>query len=271
MLNISVVLYKTQDSDIKRIINSLISLKKLNRLYFVDNSPKKNLFLESNSNKKIVYKYIGDNLGYGKGHNIAINESIKSNITYHLVMNPDIYLSIKIFDKIFQYMDNNNEVGLLLPKTYYPNNEIQYNCRLLPSPYNLFSRFFLPIKFYNKLNDKYELKNTGYNKIINVPNLSGCFMFLRITTLKQVGLFDERFFMYFEDVDLTRRIHRKYKTIFYPQVKIIHRHERASYKNLKMTLIHIYNLILYFNRYGWIFDSERKKFNKKVLRNNNII
>nr|WP_028950943.1 hypothetical protein [Sulfurihydrogenibium subterraneum] len=60
----------------------------------------------------------------------------------------------------------------------------------------------------------YELRFTGYNKIMEVPYLSGCFMFIRTKVLEKVGLFDERFFMYLEDTELSRRIHKVSKTIF---------------------------------------------------------
>lgn len=266
MFNVSVVLYQSSKSDILRIIDTLENHDQLNSLFFIDNSPKENEYLKQLSHDKIKYIHTAKNLGYGKGHNIALRKSINLNIKYHLVLNPDIHFSAKIFDEIINFMNNNNDVGHMLPKTFYPNKELEFNCRILPSPLNLFARSFLPKKLYQNLNDKYELKSSGYNKIINVPYLSGCFMFLRVNVLKEVGIFDERFFMYPEDVDLTRRIHRKYRTIFYPKVSIIHRHEKASYSSLRMKIIHIYNMIKYFNKYGWIFDFERRNINKKILK-----
>ena len=101
---------------------------------------------------------------------------------------------------------------------------------------------------------------------MEVPYLSGCFMLLRTEALKNVGMFDERFFMYPEDIDLTRRIHRKYKTIFYPNVSVVHHHARASYQNVRLLAVHVWNLVRYFNKWGWFFDKERKKVNEFVLR-----
>ena len=71
--------------------------------------------------------------------------------------------------------------------------------------------------------------------------------------------------MYPEDIDLTRRIHSEFRTVFYPEVSIVHHHARDSYLNLKMLWIHTTNMIRYFNKWGWIFDRERKIINKKVL------
>lgn len=67
-----------------------------------------------------------------------------------------------------------------------------------------------------------------------------------------------------EDFDLMRRLHRVGRTIFYPEVTIIHNHEKASYKNKKMLKMHIKSAIIYFNKYGWFFDKERRVMNKKI-------
>ena len=101
---------------------------------------------------------------------------------------------------------------------------------------------------------------------MNVPFLSGCFMLLKIKALKQVGIFDESFFMYGEDIDLSRRIHTEYKTLFFPGAHVVHDYAKASYKSTKMLLIHMINIARYFNKWGWIFDSERKKVNADILR-----
>ena len=101
---------------------------------------------------------------------------------------------------------------------------------------------------------------------MNIPILSGCFMFLRTEALEKVGLFDEHFFMYMEDFDLNRRIHCVYKTIFFPEAVVVHEYQKASYKNIKLLKAHIKSAIYYFNKYGWFFDKERKKANKKTLR-----
>lgn len=108
-------------------------------------------------------------------------------------------------------------------------------------------------------------------KIWNCPNLSGCFMFLRNSVLKQVGSFDDKFFMYFEDTDLIRRIHRVSKTVFYPNATIIHAH-KAEHRTSKLLLkISVKSAIQYFNKYGWIFDKERRIYNRQAQRTESCI
>ena len=115
---------------------------------------------------------------------------------------------------------------------------------------------------------------TGYNNIIEVPILSGCFMMLRCEVIKHIGGFDERFFMYAEDVDLCRRIGEVSKTIFYPYISIYHEYAKGSYSNKKMLMMHIRSMTKYFNKWGWIFDKKRHIRNKKcinqIINTNNI-
>ena len=116
-----------------------------------------------------------------------------------------------------------------------------------------------------KLDKKFELHDMGYNRTIEIPSLSGCFMFLRTDILRKVGMFDERYFMYAEDLDLCRRIGEVSKTMFYPNVSVYHEYEKGSYKNKKLLKYHICSIVKYFNKWGWIYDKKRKERNRKCL------
>lgn len=261
MLNASIVLYNHTVAEITPLVDLLRLSEQVKEVYLIDNSPKENsAFQKLNAE----YVFTAKNIGYGAGHNIAIRKTIEQQIPYHLVVNPDILFNGKILDELSDFMDKNSDVGHLMPKILYPDGQIQYLCKLLPKPSDLFFRRFLPSKWTKKSNDRFELRQTGYDKIMEVPYLSGCFMFLRTKALEEVGLFDERFFMYPEDIDLTRRMHQKYKTIFYPLVSVTHHHAQASYQNVRLLFVHLWNLMKYFNKWGWFFDNERKKVNKRV-------
>ena len=117
-----------------------------------------------------------------------------------------------------------------------------------------------------KRTERFELRFTGYNREMNVPYLSGCFMLFRNSALREVGLFDERFFMYPEDIDITRRVNTKFRTVFFPGALIVHDHARESYKSWRGMWIHVSNMARYFNKWGWIRDSERSRVNRETLR-----
>ena len=262
-LTVSIVLYNNERSVIQKAIECVLQSNLEIKLFLIDNSEIDNLkYLSHYPN--VEYIFNNKNIGYGAGHNIALKK-VMDKSKYHLILNPDIEFNENVLEEIYNYMETNNHVGQVIPKVLYPDGSLQYVCKLIPTPFNLFSRL-LPGSLFKKYNQKFELRFSGYNKIMDVPYLSGCFMFLRCSALKEVGLFDERFFMYPEDIDLTRRMHKRYRTVFYPYVEIFHGHAKSSFNNIKMFTIHITNIIKYFNKWGWLFDTERKKVNRQILQ-----
>lgn len=265
MITAAIVLFNTKIEMIRRVVESYAPSNQ-RKLYLIDNSPNKCCDLYDNA-ENIEYIFVGKNIGYGSAHNIGIRKAIEQQSDYHIVLNPDLLFESRIIDDLIVYADEHQDVVYMLPKVVYPNGELQYLCKLLPTPMDLMFRRFIPNKgIFKKCNDRYVLKESGYNKIINPPCLSGCFMFMRTKTLQENNLFfDDRFFMYCEDFDLIRRMHRVGKTIFYPNVCIIHDHMQGSYKNKEMLIEHIKSACKYFNKYGWVFDKERKKNNNDIL------
>ena len=184
---------------------------------------------------------------------------------YHLVVNPDVWFSSDVIPTIWKYMEEHPEVGQIMPKVLFLDGTIQPLAKLLPTPMDMFCRMFLPEWMFARRNKRYELAHSGYKHTMDVPCLSGCFMFLRMSTLKETGLFDERYFMYAEDFDLTRRIHRNYRTLFFPQVSIYHKFSRGSHRSLRLFFAHTISMMRYFCKFGWFYDSERRHFNRRIL------
>ena len=272
-LTASVVLFNTPRSQIELLFKSVFDAKCVETFYIIDNSPNdKWRVLETeyanianSAGTKIRYIH-NQNLGYGASHNLAMQEAIEDGSVYHVVLNPDIYFEQQVLSKLLDFMDENPDAAYVLPRVEYPDGELQYLCKLLPTPADLIFRRFLPKKWGKKRNDRYCFKMTDYNKVMNPPCLSGCFMFMRLSILQENNIFfDDGYFMYCEDFDLLRRLHRVAKTLYFPGVTIVHDHAKESYKNRNMLIAHIKSAIRYFNKYGWIFDHERRVMNKGIL------
>lgn len=267
-ISASIVIYKNNLDLLEGAINSFLSATDNSILYLIDNSPTdecRDLFIH----ERIRYVFNNKNIGFGAGHNIALRQAMNSNSEYHIILNPDVYFERSVVEKLRAFMDENRNAGMVMPKILYPDGRLQPVCKLLPSPFTLFSRRFLQFNpsLLNKLNHWYEMHFAGYDKVMDVPFLSGCFMFLRMESLKAVGLFDERIFLYTEDTDLSRRIHKCYRTVFYPDASIYHYNEKGSYKNFVILLYHIASAITYFNKWGWFFDNERDHVNARIRLN----
>jgi GT2 family glycosyltransferase len=261
----SIVLYKNNADVLSSTIKSFLNTNLNVKLYLIDNSPSdilRNLVLDD----RITYIFNGENLGFGKAHNRAIGESIPLS-KYHLVLNPDVYFAAGTLEKLYSFMEQNPEVGLVLPRVLSFENELQYVCKRLPRPSDLIVRRFgsgFLKRFFKTRILLYEMHDKNYHNILEAPSLSGCFMFFRAEALKKIGLFDERFFMYMEDVDISRRMYTAFKNAYYPDAVIHHGHAKESYKTIRLLKIHAISAIRYFNKWGWIFDRERERINKNL-------
>lgn len=213
------------------------------------------------------YIHCPDNPGFGAAHNIVIEEALAGGGTYHMVVNPDVSFGPEVIPALHAFMESHPDVGLTMPDIRYPDGAHQHLCKLLPHPGDLLVRRFMPAlyRLSGRL-DAYEMRGSGYDRTMDVPALSGCFMFLRTAVLRKTGGFDERFFMYLEDVDLSRRVGRVARTVYYPAVSITHAYQKGSYKSTLLLKRHILSAIRYFNKWGWFFDAERAAVNRAAMR-----
>jgi len=248
----SVVLYKNPPEMIENVISSFLDTNLKVKLYIIDNSPTPSSF--SFGTKPIFYHYAGQNLGYGKAHNWCIQRCEPSK--YFLILNPDVILSQGVIGELSAYLDRNPDVGMACPRVLNSDDTLQYLNKRQPNITDLFLRRFYDnnktFAILKRRLDHYEMRDVGYDAIHEVPFMTGAFMFCRTRALKKVGGFDPRFFMYFEDADLSRKFqHEGYKTVYYPYVNITHLWQRESQKRLKMALIFMISGMKYFRKWGW--------------------
>ena len=250
-----IVLYKNDITMLREAIDSFLNTDLNVKLYLVDNSPTDELKILV-TDLRIEYIHNPANPGFGASHNVAIQKVFELDSDYHLVLNPDIYFEKGTLEKLCEFMDSNLNVGHIMPRVTYPNGEFQYLCKTNPTFFDLFARGFMPSflkKVFQKRMDTYEYRDRDYNKIIfDIPYLSGCFMFLRIETLKKVGFFDDKIFMYLEDADLTRRFLEVSQTAYYPTVHVYHHFAKLTHKEFKFKWITVQSAFIYFNKWGWL-------------------
>ena len=279
MITASIVTYNNNLLDLEGILRSLL-ISPVQKVWIIDHSDEfmglEDELLEYKRRDEEFLRHEGrgfkldyikeENKGYGSGHNVALRKAMEEGSQYHLVVNPDVWFGAEVIPALWRLMEDDYSIAQVMPKVLFLNGSVQRLAKLLPTPLDLFCRFFVPEGFFTRRNDRFELRHSGYDKEMNVPFLSGCFMFLRVSALKTEGIFDERFFMYMEDVDITRRLHAKYKTLFYPSFSIYHRFSRLSYHKWHLSLVHMASVIKYFNKWGWIYDGSRRRFNKTILK-----
>ena len=261
----SIVVYRNPVERVREAMASFLNTELNVRLYVIDNSPDDKA-RELCKDERVVYVFNGRNLGFGAGHNIAIRHSLKE-ANYHVVLNPDVHFEKGVLESLLSFAQARPDVGVVMPKILNPDGTIQHLCKLLPSPSDLIVRRFVPGLLKRLMGARlarYEFRDQDYESVLSVPVLSGCFMMLSCAALSQVGMFDERYFMYMEDVDLCRRMQERYKTIYFPKVAIYHGYEKGSYRSIRLMMRHIVSALRYFQKWGWFSDAERVRINRKT-------
>jgi GT2 family glycosyltransferase len=264
LISASIVLYNTSTIFLNKLFNSFETFRPDVYIIIVDNSPTN--ILQSKIPPKYKYIHSPENYGYGHSHNLAITIANELNYEYHFIVNPDVYFNEDVITKLIDVITFDNNIGMIMPNIKNEDGTLQNLPKLLPTPLSIILRKlkFLHSLFPNYINN-YEFRNFNKEKVYEVPIISGCFTIVRIEAFIKSGSFDPKYFLYFEDWDLSRRMSLNYKTIFYPKVSIIHNY--ASEANFKFNFFLIYckSAYIYFNKWGWIFDNYRIHCNKKTL------
>jgi GT2 family glycosyltransferase len=268
-ISFSVVAYKTPPAQLEKLINSIGRCSLTYSITLVDNYPTK-LLEEKAKDWGIIYIPSKKNIGYGRANNIAIRQMLETDLSkYHIIINPDVVITDGTLENLFKFMENNPEVGMATTKVVFPDGKIQYQQRLLPTPRDLFGRRFgIKTSKNAERNAVFEMQNFDHTMIFECPYLLGSFMFIRTAVFETVELFDEKFFLYLEDTDLSRRIFMKYKVLYYPKGEIIHEYHRESYHSPKALWHHIVSVFIYFNKWGWWRDKKRDEINKQLKTSN---
>lgn len=188
-----------------------------------------------------------DNLGFSKGNNLAIK---KSKGEYTLLLNPDTLVEEDTFEKVLQFMDSNPIAGGLGVKMVDgKGNFLPESKRSLPTPSVAFYKIFGLSSLFPKSKrfGKYHCGHLDKNNNHEIEILSGAFMLMRKEALDKVGLLDEDFFMYGEDIDLSYRLIKGgYKNFYFANTRIIHYKGESTKKSSVNYVFVFYNAMIIF-------------------------
>ncbi|WP_369048209.1 glycosyltransferase [Tenacibaculum sp. UWU-22] len=241
----SIVLYKEPIDALKKAINSFLNTPLKKKLYLIDNSPTNTLKAVA-VHPDIEYIFVGKNIGFSKAHNRII-KWIESD--YHLILNPDVEFAPQVIPNLISQLETKNNVAMIAPKVVFPNGLLQYSCRKYPSPSDLIIRR-LGI-FKSKIYDK-EYRNQDLSKPFYPDSILGCFMLFKTKDFLAIKGFDERYFLYLEDIDICKKIDAlQKKKYYYPQEQITHIYRRNSAKEIYLFMVHLISAVKYFNK--WLF------------------
>lgn len=192
------------------------------------------------------------NRGFGHGHNTVI-EGLKSD--YHLVLNPDVELEKDTLCVGLSALEANKDIVLVSPRVNGEGGDQEFLCKRYPTVLVLLLRGFAPgflLRLFRNRLSAYEMRDQCRgDRPVDVAIASGCFMLTRSPVLRAVGGFDEGFFLYFEDFDLSLRLEGRGRLVFEPSMRILHHGGYAANKGGRHVRYFVTSGIRFFNRHGW--------------------
>lgn len=188
------------------------------------------------------------NGGFGTGHNTVLP---RLGSDFHFILNPDILLTEDTLSDLADWLAANPQAVMARPELHFPDGRVQSlplrRCSLRPMLYRQLS--FL--RFLKKYNDAYLMAGEDLSRPVEIEFCTGSFAAVRTSVFKEIGGFDEKYFMYVEDADLTQKMLTRGKVYLVPQCKAIHAWHRAAHRELKPCIQQTASLLRYFSKWGF--------------------
>ncbi|MET2986557.1 glycosyltransferase family 2 protein [Aureibaculum conchae] len=252
----TIVLYNENVAELSKTIDSFMGITQSKKLFLVDNSPT-NVLKEKFIHPDIDYIFIGKNIGFGAAHNKVIN-TIKNLSNYHLVLNPDVTFQPHVIPNLIDKIKENKKTAMISPRVLFPNGDHQYTSRKYPTLSELIIRriSFLNSVFPSIIKEG-EYRDSDLSQPFEPDFLHGCFLLFKTEVFIKLKGFDERYFLYMEDVDICKKMDEHgFKKLYFPDVEIVHVLKKRSLKNLKLFTYHTISVFQYF--YKWNIKKRKK-------------
>ena len=195
-----------------------------------------------------------ENLGYGRAVNRLVR-SLEVLPAYLGILNTDLSWDQNTFSLLLGWLQVHPDVVLAVPQIVDERGVVQKLCKQNPTVLGLLSRRFIPRwckpNWLRRYDNWYVMHSQNYQQVFEAPYLSGCCMLTHSESFQNVGGFDERYFLYLEDADLTRKLVSLGRCIHLPQASIVHAWGRGNYGSWYLTLVNLHSAWLYFCKWGW--------------------
>ena len=250
-ISASIVLYHENLEELSNTIQCFLNVDISKKLYLIDNTDDarfKGLF----TNDDITYISNDKNLGFGAGHNVILNQ-IENHSKYHLILNPDVNFESRVIINLIDKLKKHEMVSMIAPKVLFLDGNFQNSCRRYPRIIELLARRFNLLQSMFKKNiSKGKYTDKDLDASFFAEYITGCFHLYKTDDFVKLGGFDERYFLYMEDVDICKKIQKLDKLkLYYPKEEIRHVLKQGSSKDNKLFFIHTFSAIKYFLKWGF--------------------
>lgn len=246
----SIVLYGEIEKA-RQCIGSLLRETKGVRLslFVVDNASPDHAgeILQKEFGDKVRFLLLKENIGFGRAHNKVL-PYLDSD--YHAVINPDILLREDALCALCGFLQANPDVVMATPRLYFPDGREQLVAKRRPTLLALLGRQ-LPFRFLKKYEDYYLMKDRDLSQPQELGFCTGCFFVARTAVLKEMGGFDERYFLYVEDADITQKALQKGRVVYWPGTKVYHAWNRQPGRSGRHFIRQLHSMLRYFRNWGF--------------------
>ncbi len=259
-LSVCIVNYRCEDK-IREALRTLFEYTKGVKLtvYVVDNDSRDDGLQKLKAEFPSIVAIENDkNKGFGYGHN-AVLPYLESD--YHAIVNPDIVFDRDALSELIGYMEKNPDVGVTTPQIRFPDGTDQLLPKLNPVFLALFGRHMFKKKL-RPVVEHYQMLDKDLTKPTDIEFATGCFILMRTEIFKKIGGFDTRFFMYFEDMDITRRARETARAVYYPYTYVYHAWERSSSHKPIYFAILVISMFKYFGKWGFKMNFPKEDLKK---------
>jgi GT2 family glycosyltransferase len=228
--------YNTE-KDTNNLLKSLEKVEKKDfelQIIIVDNGSKTEFQLDHHQKKdNITILRLNKNTGFASGYNLGIKEALKTNADYIMVINNDTKVYSDMLKNLLQVLESDAGIGVAVPKIYFAKGHEFHKDRYSPDELGKVIWYAGGYTDWDNVKSVHrgvdEVDHGQYDKVEPTDFATGCCMFFKREVLEKVGLFDERYFLYFEDADLIERIKKAgYKIYFVPTAILIHINAASS-------------------------------------------
>jgi len=227
----------------------------------IDNAPLDEAARELAERHGATYIRSERNLGLGRALNLGMARGAGR---HFLILNPDIEVAPGALDALIVFLDAHPAVGIVGPQLLDPDGSLQYSARTF---YTL-SAILLRRTFLGRLFPRahavreHLMMDWDHAEVRDVDWLLGAALLVRREAVEDVGGMDERFFLYFEDVDWCSRMHRRgWRVVYLPTARMVHAHQRASARGLlgRGQRAHLESALRFYEKWSWVFYLWKRK------------
>ncbi|MDM7936979.1 MAG: glycosyltransferase family 2 protein [Cyanobium sp. CZS 48M] len=251
------VAYHPSQAEVERLAECLASLPAEVGYAVVANDHREGEPVDWLAPAATLFLPMASNLGYGRAVNRAVSAWCRRSRLPEWIgaLNTDLSWDPGSFETLLGWLESQPEVTLAVPRITDPAGQPQQLCKQDPTLLGLFSRRFLPdgLKpaWLRRYDSRYVMADRDLDTVFAVPYLSGCCMLIRARAFLDVGGFDERYFLYLEDADLTRRLRALGRTLHLPVATMVHAWGRGNHSSWRLTLVNLHSAWIYFRTWGF--------------------